>query len=217
MSSDATFLFADLAGYTALTEAHGDDAAADLAEDFAGKVRSWLPEFGGGSAKLIGDALMIRLDDAVTAVGLGLAIVERTADTPRYPNVRVGMNTGSAVERAGDWFGAAVNLAARTASEAEGCEVLLTQSTVDLAGEVVGIRLKPLGERRLKNVSQPVRIYRASRQGVPEISLVIDPVCRMSLRGQQPTRVLVHDGAEFRFCSHSCADAFAADPDSFIR
>ena len=96
MSSDATFLFADLAGYTALTEAHGDDAAADLAEDFAGKVRSWLPEFGGGSAKLIGDALMIRLDDAVTAVGLGLAIVERTADTPRYPNVRVGMNTGSA-------------------------------------------------------------------------------------------------------------------------
>ena len=93
MSSDATFLFADLAGYTALTEAHGDDAAADLAEDFAGKVRSWLPEFGGGSAKLIGDALMLRLDDAVTAVGLGLAIVERTADTPRYPNVRVGMNT----------------------------------------------------------------------------------------------------------------------------
>jgi len=118
---------------------------------------------GGRSAKLIGDALMIRLDDAVTAVGLGLAIVERTADTPSYPNVRVGMNTGSAVERAGDWFGAAVNLAARVASEAEGCEVLLTQSTVDLAGEVEGIRLKPLGERRLKNVSQPVRIYRASR------------------------------------------------------
>lgn len=57
-----TFLFADLAGFTALTEAHGDDIAADLVGDFAARVRTWLPAFASGQIKPGGDALMLRLD-----------------------------------------------------------------------------------------------------------------------------------------------------------
>ena len=217
VSAVATFLFADLAGYTALTEAHGDDYAADLAHDFAEKVRSWLPEFGDGSAKLIGDALMIKLDDAASAVGLGLTIIERTSDTPRYPHVRIGINSGSAVERDGDWFGSAVNLAARVAAAAKGCEVLLTESTAHLIEELPEIELESLGEREFRNVGKPVAIFKATRRGSPEPDLTVDPVCRMSLRGQQPARVLVHEGRRYRFCSQACADLFEADPDSFRR
>lgn len=215
MSEVATFLFADLAGYTALTEAHGDDYAADLAHDFASKVRSWLPEFGDGSAKLIGDALMIRLEDASSALGLGLAIVERTADTPRYPHVRVGINSGSAVKREDDWFGAAVNLAARVAAAAEGCDVLLTQATAEQLGELPAIELESLGERQFRNVAKPVRVFKASRRGRAAPDLRVDPVCRMSLRGQQPVRVLVHNGRELHFCSQACAETFVSDPGSF--
>ncbi|MDQ3729190.1 MAG: YHS domain-containing protein [Actinomycetota bacterium] len=215
MSEAATFLFADLAGYTALTEAHGDEYAADLAHDFASKVRSWLPEFGDASAKLIGDALMIRLEEASSALGLGLAIVERTSDTPRYPHVRVGINSGSAAKRGDDWFGAAVNLAARVAAVAESCEVLLTQSTADLLGELPDIELESLGERRFRNVTRPTPVFRASRRGWPAPDLSVDPVCRMSLRGEQPVRVLVHDGREFHFCSQACAELFASDPGAY--
>ena len=91
-----TFLFADLAGFTALTEAHGDEHAADLVGNFSGKVTSWLPSFGEGEAKTIGDAVMIRLDNAAGAVQLGLAIVERTSAIARFLQVRVGVHTGTA-------------------------------------------------------------------------------------------------------------------------
>jgi class 3 adenylate cyclase len=53
----ATFMFADIAGFTALTEAHGDQEAAKLVDDFCGAVEAELPSFGGTQVKTIGDAL----------------------------------------------------------------------------------------------------------------------------------------------------------------
>ena len=57
-SSESTFLFADLSGFTALTEVHGDEQAADLAGDFAAAVRELLPEHGAEHIKSIGDAFL---------------------------------------------------------------------------------------------------------------------------------------------------------------
>ena len=59
----ATFLFADLAGFTALTEAHGDEQAADLVARFCEAVSEELPSFGADHIKTIGDALMLRVPD----------------------------------------------------------------------------------------------------------------------------------------------------------
>jgi class 3 adenylate cyclase len=59
----ATFMFADIAGFTALTEAHGDDDAAKLVADFCDAVKSELAAFGGVQIKAIGDALMLRIAD----------------------------------------------------------------------------------------------------------------------------------------------------------
>lgn len=212
-----TFVFADLAGFTALTEAHGDHAAADLVGDFAAKVDSWLPEFGGGDAKTIGDALMLRLDSAPDAVELGLAIVERTADTPRFPEVRVGMNSGTAVSRDGDWFGRAVNVAARVAGQAQGCEVLLSANTYEAASHLETVRFDDAGTKRLRNVSAPLQIYRANRLEGGRPDLHVDPVCRMALRPDQPGPVVVHDYVEFWFCSKRCARAFEKEPRRYLR
>ena len=57
----ATFMFADIAGFTALTEAHGDDHAADLVADFCDAVRGVLPEYDARAVKSIGDAMMLRV------------------------------------------------------------------------------------------------------------------------------------------------------------
>ncbi len=65
-----TFLFADLAGFTALTEAHGDEEAADLAAEFFDCVRDLLPDYGGEEVKTIGDAVMVRCDRPDAAVEL---------------------------------------------------------------------------------------------------------------------------------------------------
>src|SRR5436190_834554 len=67
-SSAATFLFADIAGFTALTEAHGDEQAATLAADFSDAVKAELPACDGAHIKSIGDALMLRIPDPVELV-----------------------------------------------------------------------------------------------------------------------------------------------------
>jgi adenylate cyclase len=115
-----TFLFADLSVFTALTEGHGDEQAADLVGGFCVAVRQLLVEHQAHEAKTIGDALMLRIADAAAAIRFGLCIVHDVGAQHGFPLVRVGMHTGSAAERAGDWFGSTVNLAARVSAAASG-------------------------------------------------------------------------------------------------
>ena len=74
--SRATFLFADIAGFTALTEAHGDEQAADLVGEFSAAVQRELPSCGGSHVKTIGDALMLAIPDAADAVLFALRITD---------------------------------------------------------------------------------------------------------------------------------------------
>jgi class 3 adenylate cyclase len=110
--SAQTFLFADLAGFTALTEAHGDEQAADLVEEFSREAASLLPRHAGEQVKVIGDALMLRVPAAAEAIRLGLELTGGMMPHHGYRAIRVGMHYGPALRRGRDWFGATVNLAA---------------------------------------------------------------------------------------------------------
>jgi class 3 adenylate cyclase len=90
-SAAQTFLFADLSGFTALTEAHGDEQAADLVGGFCGAVRQLLAAHQAQEVKTIGDALMLRTGDAAAAIRLGLGIVHDVGAQHGFPLVRVGM------------------------------------------------------------------------------------------------------------------------------
>lgn len=207
-----TFLFADLAGFTALTEAHGDEQAADLVAGFCRAVRGLLPTYHGEEVKEIGDAVMIRVPKAAGAVRLGLAVVEDARQRPRFPVVRVGMHTGSAVERDGDWFGAAVNLAARVAAAAKGDEVLLTADTRAAAGALEGVEFEARGRERFRNLIEPVELHRAWHAGASREALAIDPVCRMAIAPEHCAGHLQYENRDYCFCSLECAAAFAGDP-----
>ena len=157
-----TFLFTDLVGFTALTAAQGDDRAADVAIEFCDRVRGLLADHGAEEVKTIGDALMLRCEDAAAAVRLGLRIVQELERVEGFPPVRVGIYSGPAVTRNGDWYGGTVNVAARLCSAAGGGEVLVGDATADALGRARGVRL---GERRLhwlKNVTEPVGAHLAS-------------------------------------------------------
>jgi class 3 adenylate cyclase len=84
-----TFLFADLSGFTALTEAHGDEQAADLVGGFCVAVRQLLAAHQAQEVKTIGDALMLRTSDAAAAIRLGLCIVHDVGAQHGFPLVRV--------------------------------------------------------------------------------------------------------------------------------
>lgn len=211
-----TFVFADLAGFTALTEAHGDEEAADLAGEFIDAIRAVLPEYGGEEVKCIGDAVMVHCRDAGQAVRLGVRAANELGARPGFPSVRVGINTGSAVERRGDWFGSTVNVAARVSGAAAGGEVLLTEATRLAAGSLERIHLQPRGRRLLKNLAEPVQLYAAVAEADRSAAgLPIDPVCRMAVDPDHSAGTLRHAGAEYFFCSLGCASAFAHDPDRY--
>ena len=155
----STFVFADIAGFTALTEAHGDEEAAALVAEFCAAVSAELPASGGTQVKTIGDALMLTIPDPGAAVVLGLRIVNELMLGHGAPAVRVGLHHGTAVERDGDYFGAAVNLAARVSAEANGGEVLLTGHTAALAPQLEGVVYESVRRRTLDEVQ--VKLYTA--------------------------------------------------------
>ena len=154
----STFLFADLVGYTALSVEQGDEHAAEVATRFQREVRALAARHGATVVKSLGDGAMVRADDAGDAVRLGLELAN---GLDGLPPVRVGVNTGPAVARDGDFFGSAVNLAARLSQAARGGEVLLTEAT-RAAARRRGTRLEERGARTFRNTRDPVVVYAAS-------------------------------------------------------
>lgn len=153
-----TFLFADLVGFTAFTEEHGDDAAADVAMRFTAVAAGLAKDHGVTLVKCLGDGVLLRGDDAARTLRLGLAL--KTELDGLLP-IHAGAHTGCAVERGGDWFGSAVNLAARVSDSARGGELLVTEATVAAAGSLRDVELESLGPQLFRNIAEPVSVYAA--------------------------------------------------------
>jgi adenylate cyclase len=209
-----TFLFADLSGYTALTEARGDDVAAEAVADFYAGVRRLLGDYHGEEVKTIGDAVVVHVTQAVSGVRLAVEIIDNVGRRHGALGVRVGVHTGTAVQREGDWFGAAVNLASRVAGAARSGEVLMTAATKEAAERGLdGLEFQYRGSRRFKNISKPVELYaltlfaRAAAAGLP-----VDPVCRLALDPRQIGERRTYGGADYYFCSAECAEVFDEHP-----
>jgi len=159
-----TFLFGDLVGFTALTAAEGDDRAAEVALALHQHALDVAGSYRAQTVKTIGDAVMLRCDDPGLAVELGLRIVEDLEAIPGFPPVRIGVHTGTAVHRRGDWYGGAVNVAARLCGAAGGGEVLVSEATCEAAGRRPQVALAPRRLHWLKNVTEPVPAHLASRR-----------------------------------------------------
>jgi class 3 adenylate cyclase len=155
-----TFVFADLVGYTSLTEQSGDQAAADVAREFRRAMSSLSREHGAWHVKSMGDGAMIWVPDA----GSALRLVERTltevGTRPDLLPVRVGAHTGPAVMRDGDWYGSAVNVAARLADVAEPNQAIVSDATQSIADDRARSVLCCRDEVGLRGVARPVVVWR---------------------------------------------------------
>lgn len=208
-----TFLFADLAGFSALTEAHGDERAADLVADFCSRARLLMPQYEAEEVKVIGDALMLRTDDARAGIELARRLVDDVGGRHGFPAIRVGVHTGPAIARGQDWFGATVNVAARVVDLATSNEVLVTGATAQAMGDLRhDIELAPRGERRLRNVREPVELFAVGVHAGAHAAHATDPVCRMTVDTAAAHSSARYGRRTFWFCSAACAEAFRVDP-----
>ena len=156
--------FADLAGYTRYTEEEGEEEALSFVERFIDSVADTLPD-GARIVKTIGDEVMIVGQDPRTlcewAVGFQALFNER-------PAPRIGLHSGAAIYRDGDYFGREVNLAARVVARARGSEVLITDAVRDVVDRCDHLEFEDIGQVKLKGFSEPRLLSRAMQAPEPE-------------------------------------------------
>jgi len=203
MSADGEVIvaFADLVGYTAATETHGDQLAASLS------MR--LSQLASGS--LGGDGRLVKtVADEVMLVGAGPGLFDSirrlltaVACEHDFPLIRVGAHVGPVIEQEGDLFGATVNVASRIIDQAEPMQTLISKHGWDaLAGAVSG---RSIGSRSLRNVSHEVELFELDL-GFRSGHWWVDPVCRM--RVDRPSLRTIRDGVTYAFCSDACKERF---------
>jgi adenylate cyclase len=157
-----TAAFADLVGFTALGEEVPPEELgqlanrlADLARDVAAPPVRFI--------KTIGDAAMFICTEPAPLLDAVLKLVEITDGDNDFPRLRAGIASGSAVSRAGDWFGSPVNTASRVTAAARPGTVLAAESVRDELGDAAGFSWSFAGARRLKGIKGEAKLYRARR------------------------------------------------------
>jgi adenylate cyclase len=155
--------FADLVGFTRLGEALEPEELEDLASrlsDLAHEVVAPPVRF----IKTIGDAVMFVSTDPAALVRTVLALLT-AAEKYDLPQLRVGLASGLAVSRAGDWFGSPVNIASRVTGLARPGTVLVSETVRDAIASADGLDWSFAGARHLKGVKGEVKLFRARVAG----------------------------------------------------
>jgi WD40 repeat protein/DNA-binding SARP family transcriptional activator/class 3 adenylate cyclase len=158
-----TFLVADVRGYTAFTQEHGDEAAAALAARFAQVVREVVETRDGSVVELRGDEALVVFRSPRQAIRAAIALQRRCLDEMRTsPDVPlaagIGLDVGEAVPVEAGYRGGVLNLAARLCGEAGPGEILASRSLVHVSRTLDGIRYVDRGELHLKGLADPVPV-----------------------------------------------------------
>jgi predicted ATPase/class 3 adenylate cyclase len=161
-----TLLFADIEGSTRLLQELGDDYA-DVLADHRRTLRAEFARYGGVEVDTEGDAFFVAFAKASDAVAAATAVRAALADGPI--RVRMGLHTGEPTVTEEGYVGIDVHRAARIAAAGHGGQILVSQSTRELAG---ADRLRDLGVHRLKDLAAPERLYQLDDDEFPPLKSV---------------------------------------------
>ena len=159
-----TILFTDVEGSTALANVLGDERALEIMRDLYSIIRSCIQKNGGFEVKTQGDGFMVAFASARWAI---LCAVDIQRSMAQYNHrrsqgdilVRIGVNAGDTLRHEEDFFGVAVNLAARIAARARGGQILVSGLVRGLAGPVGGINYVPRGRIEARGFAYRFRLY----------------------------------------------------------
>jgi class 3 adenylate cyclase/YHS domain-containing protein len=219
----AAIVFVDLSSFTPLTEAMGDEKAAEVLERFSSLVRESAARWDGRVVKQIGDAFMLVFPDARSAVAFTMEAEAKTSDEPSFPAARSGIHSGPVLYREGDYVGSSVNIAARVAAEAQRHQVLVTAAVRGESKGLPGVEFVPLGKRRLKGLASELVLFEARAAGAQATDQHIDPVCGMEMGPEEVAARLTLEGPstgsgqaqERAFCSDDCLRRYVAAPERY--
>lgn len=208
-------LIADLAGYTALTEAHGHHSAASIVKKFVTIVEESIPT-ESTLVQRVGDEVFIISSSGISLLNTAIEIRRRTEKEAHFPRIHAGLHYGTLIEENGHYFGSALNLTSRIAGHADGGQILCSEAFIENCTLSHLYQFNNLGEVRFKNVKAPVKVYELAID-LPETTYVfIDPVCHMQVKAENSQAHLIIKNKELHFCSKDCERQFLEDPEHYI-
>ena len=170
-----TLMFSDVVGSTELNERLGDAEWIETLRRHDSVLRRRIREHGGRVVKTQGDSFMVAFAGVPEAVRCAVAVHHDleglTAPDGTPIRVRIGVHSGEAIRRGGDWYGITVAMAARIAAEAHGGEVLVSREARECAEAETGIRFGRGRRVSLKGISEPQTVYpvRDVRAAAPSV------------------------------------------------
>lgn len=156
--------FADMTGFTEVSEALSAEELADTIEHFNAATADVIAERGGRVVKTIGDEVMFTTPDPARGAEVAVALLDAVSPDGGTPELRVGVATGPVLAREGDVFGTPVNLASRLVTIARPDSVLVDQASRDALVDDDRFELSTLAPRRLKGLGR-VGAYRLRAAG----------------------------------------------------
>jgi adenylate cyclase len=162
--------FADLVGFTALSQQVPDDELARLVDRFEAIAYDTVSSHNGRVVKMIGDEVMFTTTDTREAVEIGLALAETFKEDEALSDVRVGVACGPVLEREGDLYGPVVNLASRIVGIAYPGSVVVGPDVHESLSDDGTLRFKALRSHTLKDIGK-VRPWTVRRAGTDEDTL----------------------------------------------
>ncbi|MEQ8968178.1 MAG: adenylate/guanylate cyclase domain-containing protein [Azospirillaceae bacterium] len=169
-----TIMAADAVGYSRLMEAD-EVATLDRLKAYRAAMVGLIERHRGRLVNTWGDAQLVEFASVVEAVQCAVEIQQelaaRNADLPadRRLVFRIGVNLGDVMVEGDDLYGEGVNVAARLESLAEPGGILLSGPAYDQVRHKLGVRFAFLGERRVKNLAEPVPVWRLDLPGAPRV------------------------------------------------
>lgn len=158
-------MFTDIVGYTALTQ--NDEALAlTLLEEHRNLLRPIFQEHGGREVKTIGDSFLVEFSSVLEAARCAVKIQDRlherngSVSPERRIQVRIGLHLGDLVYSGGDVYGDAVNIASRIEPLADPGGICASEQVYAQIRNKLGLGIASLGKRELKNVQEPVEVYK---------------------------------------------------------
>lgn len=163
-TTTVTVLFTDVIGSVELRTSRGDESAHRIMEAHFDLVRRQIEQCSGQEIKTIGDSFMVAFASARSAVNCAVAVQRalaehNNANPDEQVQVRIGVNTGEAIQKEGDLFGAAVDAAARVMSKAAGGQILVSEHTRGVIGTGEDVVLLDRGPFWLKGFPERWRLY----------------------------------------------------------
>ena len=169
-SGTVTFLFTDIEGSTRLLAELGAERYAAALEDHRRIIRSAIGRHNGHEVDTQGDSFLIAFQRVAQAAGAAEEAQRDLASEP-WPGdqrltVRMGIHTADVLDSRDHYVGIGVHRGARIAAAAHGGQVLVSQATVDLLKDDKSVKLRDLGEHRLKDFAEPQRLYQLEMAGL---------------------------------------------------